>query len=65
MILKEEADVFEECLENAEQSGFKRYRFISIAEKINFYYVFVELKKEVGLTIVLCTEKLLPSCLRL
>ena len=66
MILKEEADVFEECLENAEQSGFKRYRFIAIAEKINFYqYVFVELKKEVGLTIVLCTEKLLPSCLRL
>ena len=37
MILKEEADVFEECLENAEQSGFKRYRFISIAENINFY----------------------------
>jgi len=24
MILKEEADVFEECLENVEQSGFKR-----------------------------------------
>ena len=66
MILKEEADVFEECLENAEQSGFKRYRFISIAENINFYQcVIVELKKEVGLTIVLYTEKLLPSCLRL
>ena len=35
MILKEEADVFEECLENVEQSGFKRYKFILIAENIN------------------------------
>ena len=48
MILKEEADVFEECLENAEQSGFKRYKFISIAEKINFYQCVCRTEKRSG-----------------
>ena len=60
LILKEEADVFEECIEKTEHK-----RYYTNSQKFHFIMYSLDPRKEEGQTIVICTEKLSLSSLRL